>query len=249
MKSELAAKRRVLIVVACVCALAWLSGRVIGSQPVTAQGVTPAPGHHAEVHTPFAFFVKDWPGQLGWRPAEYKDEYGRQFYKADALPGCGDWLDIGDGRPGLLLTPGGTNCTGFVIAFGALYWFDAPLIMVTPSPSSTATVVTPPPPSGTGTAVPLPSPTLTPTPTPTGTLVPPELPECAIAVWFYWAGSPAEGGLGGRIGDVNWCEACKYRSSCGVWSLGVDRKALDDIAAYARQRVRATATIGAKGLD
>ena len=146
------------VIVALGFAFSLATGAAIGSQSA-AQGITPIPGRHSEVHTLFHFYVKDTPSQSGWRDAEFKDEGGRNYYKADVLPGCGEWVVAPGTQPGLLLTPGGVDCAGFKIDFGALYWFSTPpIIVVTPSPVSSpfTGTVTPPPDGATAT----PSPTV-----------------------------------------------------------------------------------------
>lgn len=252
-----------LPVVLAVVLLSALAFRAIG-QPVAAQGVTPAPNQHAEIRTAFPFLVKDSPIQLGWRVAEYKDEYGRQYYKADALPGCGLWLEVpGDARPGLLLTPNGKSCPGFEITFGVLYWFSMPFNVVTPSPalSPPPASVTPLPSVGataTSTAT-LPA-VVTSTPSPQGEVTPthpivtitptpmfPRFPTCTTQILIYWAGDPAQGRLGGKVGSVSWCATCN--SGCGMWMFGVDKPTLDGWTSDANERVHelwATATAEAR---
>lgn len=169
--------------VVLACLLTGLAAGVFVAyiaMPVSAQSLTPVPGRHSEVRTPFVFYVKDTPAQLGWRLAEFKDEGGQSYYKADVVPGCGEWVVAPGTWPGLVLDPGGTDCPGFVIDFGVLYWFSAPPIVVTPSPSLPPPTATVTPPFDGATATPSPSPTVTvavtvtpsppgrtPTPTPT----------------------------------------------------------------------------------
>lgn len=250
-------RRRVLSAYA-VLLLALLSGVYIGSRsPYAAAqgdgiGETPIPGRHSEVRAPFEFYVKDSPAQLGWRLAEYKDEKPHAYYKVDAAPGCGEWVVAPGTEAGLVLTPGGKDCQGFIIQFGVLYWFSMPPIKVTPPATDTPAVTPTSPPSDGATATKTPSPTVasvtvspsppggTPTPTvPIMTITPtpmfPSLPSCTVQVLFYWAGDPAQGGLGGKIGDVTWCGACN--SNCGLWMLGVDKRTLDGFSNDARERV------------
>jgi len=213
------------------CLAAWLAASPLGAQ----NGITPVPGRHAEVRTAFPFGVKDVPYQAGWRAAEFKDEGAQRYWKTDASPGCAAWSTFGDGQPGLMLLPGATNCAGgWKVEHGYFYWFSSPISPATPSlPGPTATG----PPFG-ATVTTTPSP-LAPTSTPgaTGPPTPPTLPDCASSVWLYRAGDPGQGGLGGKVGDITWCESCKYNGSCGVWSLGVDQETLDDINTYIKQRV------------
>lgn len=172
--------RRVLVSAALLAAV--LAGVAIGSRsPLAAQdspppmGITPVPGRHSEVRALYFFYFKATPNQLGWSSSEFKDE-GQSFYKVDAAPGCGSWVVAPGTKPGLVLEPGGTNCVGFRVDFGEIYWFTVPpIVVVIPSPTQAASITPPPTPwaTATGTSTPTPSPqgevTKTPTPAPTGT--------------------------------------------------------------------------------
>jgi len=181
------ARKTQVLATLIAAALALAAGALVplATMPPVHAGVnvTPVPGRHSEVRALYFFYVKDTPDQQGWRAAEFKDEGGQSYYKADVAPGCGEWVVAPGTWPGLLLTPGGTSCTGFTIEFGVLYWFDVPPIKVTPSPfptPPTATVTVGP------TATPSPSPTVasgaTSTPSvPTSTPTPGTIPTLSPA--------------------------------------------------------------------
>lgn len=188
MRSELAAKRRVLVVVAALF-LSGLAGAAIGSQSVTAQGVTPAPDHLTAVPIvnggvkPTAWMAERFCVAVWWQ-----DEHGGGLVlcaepKGDELKiGAGwkielppAWLAlVGKRTDGawLLGAVAKTNNQPPAAAFVAV---DGPMLITvsvnelpTLSPTPPATV-TPSPPLGTGTAPAMPSPTFTPTPRSTPT--------------------------------------------------------------------------------
>ena len=128
-------------------------------------GLTPVTGH-SEVRTAFPFLFKLSPTQSGWSTAEFKNEREGQYYKVDALPGCATWQSVdGDTRPGLVLHAGVSDCAGFTIAFGYIYWFSSPPGQPTATPTAAALPSPFPSPSATGPVSP------TPTPAPIGTPV------------------------------------------------------------------------------
>lgn len=99
-----------------------------------------------------------------------------------------------------------------------------PGVTATPTATGGVATFTPSPPTPT-----FPIQTITPTP------MFPQFPTCTTQILLYYAGDPAQGGLGGKVGSVSWCGSCN--SGCGLWMFGVSKETLDHWTDDANQRV------------